>query len=106
MATPQEGIWPRWLFWLLEGLDLNQYSVAAAQPGLAVEALARVRAPKPEFSSQIRIANFLDEKTTRIDDLRGHCKEHISLLCEYRSSLISAAVTGQLDIDNFGRSGA
>ena len=101
VATPREGVWPRWLFWLLEGLDLNQYSVAAAQPGLAVEALTRVRTVKPQFSTQVRIANFLDEQTARIDDLRNHCREHIALLREYRSSLISAAVTGQLDIDSF-----
>ena len=101
VATPREGVWPRWLFWLLEGLDLNQYSVAAAQPGLAVEALTRVRTVKPQFSTQVRIANFLDERTAQIDNLRSHCREHIALLREYRSSLISAAVTGQLDIDNF-----
>ena len=60
----------------------------------------------PDRTEQTHIANFLDDKTARIDDLRSHCKEHIALLREYRSSLISAAVTGQLDIDNFGRSGA
>ncbi|MDA8120208.1 MAG: restriction endonuclease subunit S [Gammaproteobacteria bacterium] len=59
--------------------------------------------PVPE--DQSRIANFLDERTAQIDGLRSHCREHIALLREYRSSLISAAVTGQLDIDNFGIGG-
>ena len=56
--------------------------------------------PLPTRSEQTRIANFLDEQTARIDALREHCKAHVALLCEYRSSMISAAVTGQLDIDH------
>jgi type I restriction enzyme S subunit len=59
----------------------------------------------PDRAEQTRIANFLDERTAQIDGLRSHCREHIALLREYRSSLISAAVTGQLDIDNFGIGG-
>lgn len=62
--------------------------------------------PVPSRQDQTRIASFLDEKTARIDDLRSHCKEHISLLREYRASLVSAAVTGQLDIDSFKRGAA
>ncbi|MDA8118906.1 MAG: hypothetical protein M0Z85_02390 [Gammaproteobacteria bacterium] len=53
----------------------------------------------PVSADQACIANFLDEQTARIDDLRNHCREHVALLREYRSSLISAAVTGQLDMD-------
>ena len=31
--------------------------------------------------------------------------QHISHLREYRASLISGAVTGQLDMDNYGKGG-
>jgi len=54
--------------------------------------------PWPPHSEQERIAAFLDEQTNRIDALRHHVREHIERLREYRSSLISAAVTGQLDM--------
>jgi type I restriction enzyme S subunit len=65
--------------------------------------LGDVQIAKPPLADQTRIANFLDDQTVRVDALRKHCREHITLLREYRSSLISAAVTGQLDIDNFKR---
>jgi len=60
-----------------------------------------VQIPCPNMADQERIANFLDEQTTRIDALRHHVHTHISRLREYRSSLISAAVTGQLDLSTF-----
>lgn len=57
--------------------------------------------PWPPHSEQERIAAFLDEQTNSIDALRHHVREHIERLREYRSSLISAAVTGQLDLSTF-----
>lgn len=43
-------------------------------------------------------ARDLEEKLKQVDDLQFHVSEHIARLREYRSSLISAAVTGQLDV--------
>ena len=65
--------------------------------------LGDVQIAKPPLADQTRIANFLDDQTVRVDALRKHCREHITLLREYRSSLISAAVTGRLNVDSFGR---
>ncbi|MFN3730450.1 MAG: restriction endonuclease subunit S [Fimbriimonadaceae bacterium] len=59
------------------------------------------KTPWPPRTEQERIANFLDEQTARIDALREHVRAHIERLREYRSSLISAAVTGQLDLSTF-----
>ena len=95
------------LHWALQSTEVQAYYETAAQ-GISRYALGindRGMTPLhlPDRAEQTRIANFLDERTAQIDDLRSHCREHIALLREYRSSLISAAVTGQLDIDNFGR---
>ena len=51
---------------------------------------------------QIAIANQLDTLATQVDELAEHVDEHIARLREYRSSLISAAVTGQIDIGAYG----
>lgn len=59
------------------------------------------KTPWPPRTEQERIADFLDEQTARIDALREHVRAHIERLREYRSSLISAAVTGQLDLSTF-----
>ena len=52
-------------------------------------------------NAQFEIANQLESKLERFDELTQHITEHIDRLREYRSSLISAAVTGQLDVSTF-----
>ena len=95
------------LHWALQSTEVQAYYETAAlgisRYALGINDLGMTPLHLPDRAEQTRIANFLDEQTTRIDDLRNHCREHIALLREYRFSLISAAVTGQLDIDAFGR---
>ena len=105
-ASPAFVYW-----WTCSRLYRDQVKVAcegtsSSMQNLDQASFADFSIPVHALTVQNRIANFLDEKTARIDDLRSHCREHIARLREYRSSLISAAVTGQLDIDNFGRGAA
>ena len=98
---------PRYFVYVVQGFQGELIDEWTKQ-GATVESIEQqfvdnTSFPVPSRQDQTRIANFLDEKTARIDDLRSHCEEHISLLREYRVSLISAAVTGQLNIENFGR---
>lgn len=46
------------------------------------------------------IANYLDNKTSKIDALIFKIQEAIKTLQEYRTALISAAVTGKIDVRN------
>lgn len=93
VARPLEGVSPRWLYWLLVSLNLNQYSMAAAQPGLSVEVIQRVRAIKPKFSEQERIANFLDEQTARIDALIAEKERLASSVRAFEQAEISRLLT-------------
>jgi type I restriction enzyme S subunit len=52
----------------------------------------------PTRDEQRSIAFFLDRETARIDTLKDKIQHSIELLQEYRSALISAAVTGQIDV--------
>lgn len=49
------------------------------------------------------IANYLDNKTSKIDALISKIQEAIEKLQEYRTALISAAVTGKIDVRNENR---
>lgn len=60
-----------------------------------LEAIELVSPPLPE---QRAIASFLDRETVRIDALISKVREGIEKLREYRSALISAAVTGKIDM--------
>jgi restriction endonuclease S subunit len=51
--------------------------------------------PPPE---QRAIAAFLDEETTKLDALVAKVETAIERLQEYRSGLITAAVTGKIDV--------
>ncbi len=62
--------------------------------------------PLPPQSEQTSIASFLDQETSRIDTLISEARKFIDLLKEYRSSLITAAVTGKIDLREVVSSGS
>ncbi|MDJ0532647.1 MAG: restriction endonuclease subunit S [Xenococcaceae cyanobacterium MO_207.B15] len=52
----------------------------------------------PPKSEQKEIAEYLDRKTAEIDRQKAKIQEAIELLKEYRTSLITNAVTGKIDV--------
>ena len=52
----------------------------------------------PPLSEQVAIATFLDRETARIDHVITKIRYAIGLLKEFRTALISAAVTGKIDV--------
>ena len=52
----------------------------------------------PDVDEQHRIVAYLDEQTARIDILIAETERFIELARERRSALITAAVTGQIDV--------
>lgn len=68
------------------------------QPSLRFEDFNHFKIPYPNTIEQQTIAAFIDRETTRIDALSSKVNDSITLLREYRSSLINAAVTGKIDL--------
>ncbi|MCY4595295.1 MAG: restriction endonuclease subunit S, partial [Bryobacterales bacterium] len=66
--------------------------------GLSHSSIKSVWLPVPPLPEQVAIADFLDRETGRTDALVAKTREAIERLCEYRGSVISAAVTGQIDL--------
>lgn len=54
--------------------------------------------PLPPIDEQHAIVKHIDEQTAQIDALIAKAEEHIALAKERRSALITAAVTGQIDV--------
>jgi len=52
----------------------------------------------PSVSEQKRILSFIADQTSRFDALTSEAQRAIALLQERRTALISAAVTGQIDV--------
>lgn len=87
-----------WLGELLRSMNLNRYSQSAAQPGLAVENITALSIPVPPVEDQIKISDFLIKKSFQINTLIDKVTRSIGSLREYRTTLISAAVTGKIDV--------
>ncbi len=98
VLTPLKKNVGRWLGELLRSMNLNQYSQSAAQPGLVVDRIAALHVPEPPQPEQQAIAYFLSKETSRIDELIVKIEKSIEKLQEYRTALISAAVTGKIDV--------
>jgi len=80
-------------------MDLNQYYISAAQPGLAVERVTQVAAPLPPLSEQRVIAGFLDAMDEKITRFIAARRRMIALLEEQKQAIITQAVTRGLDPD-------
>ena len=87
----------KWLGETLREMDLNQYNVSAAQPGLAVGNITCLKIPFPDEYEQQKIANFLNHETAKIDTLIDKQQQLIKLLKEKRQAVISHAVTKGLN---------
>ena len=87
-----------WFGAILTAMNLNQYSIAAAQPGLAVERILNLYLPVPHPQEQKDIATTLEGATADIDAAVARARRQMELVQEYRTRLIADVVTGKLDV--------
>ncbi|CAB3395067.1 restriction endonuclease subunit S [Kyrpidia spormannii] len=87
-----------WLGELLRAMNLNQYSIAAAQPGLAVERIQNLTIPFPPIEEQEQIDQYINNQINAFDAAISAARREIELLREYRERLVSDAVTGKVDV--------
>jgi type I restriction enzyme S subunit len=98
VASPVIKFNPLWFGELLRVMNLNQYSISAAQPGLAVERINILKLPYPTEDEQNTIANWITIETRGINDAIRKAIGQIDLIREYRTRLIADVVTGKLDV--------
>jgi type I restriction enzyme, S subunit len=91
---------PRFLRRMLTNLSplflLN--AVKSAVPGVDRNDIHPVICAVPPVSEQHLIADFLDRETTKIDRMTTKVEVAIQRLQEYRTALITGAVTGKIDV--------
>ena len=96
------GIHPLFLYRALQSEAVNrQLQVSASgvtRYGLSNAAVGDVVLPLPPIDEQRAIGAFLDRETVRIDSLVAKMRLLIERLGEYRAALITAAVTGKIDV--------
>ena len=80
------------------GLATHQFVRHDINPKLMNNVMARIRIGVGPFDEQRAIADFLDRETAKIDSLVAKFETAIERLQEYRTALITAAVTGKIDV--------
>jgi type I restriction enzyme S subunit len=89
------------LYYILYAMNLNQYSVASAQPGLAVENIIKLNVCIPDLDEQQQLVAFLDSKCAEIDKVISEKQESIRTMQDYKKSLIYEYTTGKKRVRGF-----
>jgi type I restriction enzyme S subunit len=99
---PSDEILGKYLFrcFVADGIK-DQFQIAAVgvtRYALSKRALDTALFPVPPQEEQEAIIDFIDKKMSYLDDLASEIKAAIDLLKEHRTALVTAAVTGQIDV--------
>ena len=109
MATSQHFVdWicrdelvPKYLLLVFRGPMQNEFerlTMGATLRTIGMPDVNSFRVPLPPVSEQQAIVAFVDDEKSKIDALIAKVHHHIDKLREYRTALISAAVTGKIDM--------
>jgi type I restriction enzyme S subunit len=79
-------------------VQLQTLSTGSTAEGLKASKLPLLRIIAPLLAEQRAIADYLDRETAKIDRMVAKVEEAIERLLEYRTALITAAVTGKIDV--------
>ena len=92
------GCDPRFLAYTLNATDYGRYITGSTRDKLTQEDMGRIGFPDLRLDAQRRIADDLDSATGKIDVLILKLDDQLALLAEHREALITAAVTGEIDV--------
>ena len=108
MATTQDFVnWtcgptlqPTYLLYVFRAMrpELRRLTMGSTHQTIYMPDVARFSTPVPPLLEQDRIVGFIRKETTAIDTLLTKIGQAIDLLNELRTALISAAVTGKIDV--------
>jgi type I restriction enzyme, S subunit len=102
ILRPNEKVLTKYLYLLLiSNLGQNQISinqVGGGREGLNSEELKSFTFPLPPLKEQKTIVDFLQQETDKIDKIKYATILSIELIKERRTALITATVTGQIEI--------
>lgn len=86
-----------YLWSLTENLR-DRIKQGSGQPNLNTEIVKAMGVPFPPLPEQTAIAKYLDRETAKIDKMMEKVGAAIEKFQEYRTALITAAVTGKIDV--------
>lgn len=108
MATSQDywnwvcgpSLLPEFLVWTFRAMrkDILGLMIGSTHKTIYQPVAASIAIAVPPLEEQRRITDYLDKQTAKIDALIAKAERFIEVSKERRSALITAAVTGQIDV--------
>ena len=102
LLRPTAKTSPSYLMWVLNSKSVFEQAlietIGAASPRVNMETVANYVVPLPPQDEQEAIGQYLRTMLKQMDDRMDLVHQSQAKLAEYRQALITAAVTGQLDI--------
>ena len=92
VVTPSHNLDIAWFSYILERMNLNQYSESSAQPGLSVSKLLLLEEKFPPKDEQIEIANFLLAIEEEIQSLVNR----LNKARQIKQSMMQELLTGRI----------
>ncbi|EOZ3532866.1 restriction endonuclease subunit S [Campylobacter upsaliensis] len=89
---------PKYFYYLCLTIDFQFYISGSAIPSMTQYDLANISFALPPLQEQKQIANFLDEKCEKINSAIEKTKRQITLIKEYKNTLINEAVCGRIKL--------
>ncbi|MDH5879435.1 restriction endonuclease subunit S [Vibrio sp. S/42/10] len=81
--------------------QVESFVKGAALRRLSIQNLLKVFGVFPQIDEQIEIVEYVQSKLVKFQELETQANKQVSLLRERRTALISAAVTGKIDVRDF-----
>ncbi|MEG3071314.1 MAG: restriction endonuclease subunit S [Peptococcaceae bacterium] len=105
VLRPSNKILPKYLYFITRTdcfriLGEEVMTGSAGQKRVPVQFVSSFKLGVPDIERQRRVLTYIEEKIQIIDGAVERIKKEISLINEYRTSLISSVVTGQVDVRN------
>ncbi len=97
--VPDQGLSTRFASYALQTFDFEALANPGTVPSMDMYALMHRETAIPPLPEQIAIADYLDRQLAEIDAALDASRRGIQLAGERRAALISAAVTGKIDVE-------
>ncbi len=102
-----DSIVPEYLLFRLRSMtqELDRLTTGATLKTIGMPDVKTLATPVPPLDEQQSIVEWISRQTEQLDGLLAEAARAIELLQERRTALISAAVTGKIDVRNFACQG-
>jgi type I restriction enzyme, S subunit len=98
--VPGSNITPKYLLLSFKAMqqDLESFTFGSTLKTIGMTDVRKLVTPVPPLPEQAAITAYLDSETAKLDALVQKVEEAVERLQEYRTALITAAVTGKIDV--------